>query len=56
MPLTDLQEREQSFFDKRWMEERVETVEGSLAAIPEVETLAGKRLLVCSCGSGVAAC
>ena len=53
MPLTDLQEREKQFYDQRWKAIGLSTVEGSLVPIPEVDTLAGKRLLICSCGSGV---
>jgi hypothetical protein len=44
-------QRERDFFDRRWQATRAVPVQEPLA-IPGVE-LAGKRVLICSCGSGV---
>jgi 2-polyprenyl-3-methyl-5-hydroxy-6-metoxy-1,4-benzoquinol methylase len=53
MPLTDVQEREKDFYDQHWTRVEVGQVTGALAPVPEVNSLAGKRVLICSCGSGV---
>ena len=45
-------ERERCFFDALWQQTRPHMVEGRLE-IPCVPSLEGKRVLICSCGSGV---
>jgi SAM-dependent methyltransferase len=47
----EVAERERAFFDKVYATTRLVKVEGILS-IPGIESLAGKRILICSCGSG----
>lgn len=49
--MSDLTEREQAFFDSVWSGTEIRPIEGTLR-IPGIESLAGKRVLICSCGSG----
>jgi len=45
-------EREKRFYDGQWEGTQVRRIRERLA-IPTVPSLAGKRVLICSCGSGV---
>ena len=55
MSTANVHQRERDFYNHFWIEKRASLVEGTLVPIPGIETLAGKRVLICSCGSGVEA-
>jgi SAM-dependent methyltransferase len=47
-----IEDREREFYDQFWNEHsQPRTIEGKIS-IPEVGSLAGKRVLICSCGAG----
>lgn len=48
----ELTERERAFYDVYWQRSELERVTAKLE-IPSLASLAGQRVLVCSCGSGV---
>ena len=45
-------EREREFFDEHWARVQLEDIRDPLQ-VPGVDSLAGRRVLICSCGSGV---
>lgn len=49
-----IQEREKQFYDEEWKKITVREIRGRVV-IPQVPTLSGKRVLVCSCGTGIEA-
>lgn len=51
---TAIQDREKQFYDEEWKKIKVREIRGRVV-IPEIPTLAGKRVLVCSCGTGIEA-
>src|SRR5436190_13366812 len=48
-----IREREAEFFDDYWNNIKATVISSSLVPIPGVKSLVGKRVLICSCGSGV---
>jgi len=49
-----IQSREKQFYDEEWKKVQVREIRGRVT-IPEIPTIAGKRVLVCSCGTGIEA-
>jgi len=47
-------ENEKAFYDEKWKEIKVREIRGGIS-VPEVNDLRGKRVLVCSCGTGIEA-
>lgn len=47
-----VQERERQFFDEAWAGVQLREIGGRIV-IPGVESLDGKRILICSCGTGI---
>jgi len=51
---TAIQDREKQFYDEEWKKIKVREIRGRVV-VPEIPTLAGKRVLICSCGTGIEA-
>jgi SAM-dependent methyltransferase len=47
-----VEQREKAFFNDKWKEVQLRPIAGSLA-IPGLDSFVGKRVLICSCGSGI---
>lgn len=46
-----IQERERLFYDEEWKKVQIRRISGKIT-IPGVESFEGKRILICSCGTG----
>jgi hypothetical protein len=47
-----VEQREKKFFDEEWKKIKLRPITGSLI-IPTIASVAGKRVLICSCGTGI---
>lgn len=47
----EITQKEKDFYNSFWNETQAHSVEGSLI-IPQIDSLSGKRVLICSCGAG----
>lgn len=50
--MNKISEREKAFFNETWTSTEIRKIQGTIK-IPGVDSLKGKRILICSCGSGV---
>ncbi len=49
--MNEISEREKAFFNEKWTRTEIRKIQGTIK-IPGVDSLKGKRILICSCGSG----